>query len=255
MTAEADGPIVAGRKTEVKVRLMRPGKGNPERPPLPSWMCGGGVGPVGPEELMVMHTQPLHLLIEEPGLADYHHEHPVPTGVPGEYVFSFTPEKTAPYRVWADIVPMATGIQELPFADLPSAGTPAGISERTPSFTSTVDGFTFTLALSNGGTQPVANQTSRLAITITDREGKPVTRLEPVMQSFAHLVGFYEDFQTVVHIHPTGGDILREDLRGGPALGFKFFPPKPGFVRLYCQVKVDGAMLFASFGLSVLPQP
>ncbi len=255
MTAETDGPMVSGRKTEVKVRLTRPGNGSPQTPPLPSWMCGGGVGPIGPKELMVMHTQPVHLLIEEPGLADYHHEHPVPTSTPGEYVFSFTPRKTSPYRVWADIVPVATGIQELPFADLPSGGKADAIDDKTDSFTSTVDGFTFVLTLPNGATSPVANQKCRLGIVVSDSEGKPVRRLEPVMNAFAHLVGFYDDFQTVIHIHPTDGDILQQDVRGGPALAFQFFPPKPGFVRLYCQVKVDGRMLFAPFSVNVQAQP
>jgi len=252
MTAEADGPIVAGRKTEVTVRLTRPGSGATASPPLPPWMCGGGVGPVGPKDLMVMHTQPVHLLLEEPGLLDYHHEHPVATGTPGEYKFSFTPTKSSPYRIWADIVPMATGIQEMPFVDLPSEGKPGSIADKTDSLASTVEGFTF--ELSSVGPL-VANQTCRLGISIRDSDGKPVVRLEPVMNAFAHLVGFYDDFKTVVHLHPLGGDILNPDLRGGPALGFKIFPPKPGFIRLYCQVSVDGRMLFAPFSVTVQPQP
>lgn len=252
MTAEADGPIVAGRRTEVTVRLARPGSGATNTPPLPSWMCGGGVGPVGQKDLMVMHTQPVHLLVEAPGLVDYHHEHPVPTGTAGEYKFSFTPTKSSPYRIWADIVPMATGIQEMPFVDLPSEGEPGTIADRTDSLTSTVDGLTFVLTSSG---PLVVNQACRLGISVSDRDGKPVTRLEPVMNAFAHLVGFYEDFKTVVHLHPMGGDILNPEVRGGPSLGFKIFPPKPGFIRLYCQVSVDGRMLFAQFSVNVQQQP
>lgn len=251
MTAEADGPIVAGRRTEVTVRLARPGSAAANTPPLPSWMCGGGVGPVGPKDLMVMHTQPVHLLMETPGLVDYHHEHPQPTSVPGEYKFSFTPSKTAPYRIWADIVPMATGIQEMPFVDLPSGGAPGTITDTAESLVSTVGGLTFTLSSSG---PLVADQSTRLGVSIRDGDGKPVTRLEPVMNAFAHLVGFYDDFKTVIHLHPMGGDILNPQLRGGPSLGFKIFPPKPGFVRLYCQVSVDGRMLFAPFSVNVLPQ-
>lgn len=251
MTAEADGPIVAGRRTEVTVRLTRPGGGSAGSPPLPPWMCGGGVGPVGPKDLMVLHTQPVHLLLEEPGLLDYHHEHPAPTGAPGEYKFSFTPTKSSPYRIWADIVPMATGIQEMPFVDLPSGGNPASIADKTDSLTSTVGGLTFVLSSSG---PLVANQTCRLGISISDGDGKPVARVEPLMNAFAHLVGFYDDFTTVIHLHPLGGDILNPELRGGPSLGFKIFPPKPGFVRLYCQVSVDGRMLFASFNANVQPQ-
>ncbi|MES2571534.1 MAG: hypothetical protein V4710_15955 [Verrucomicrobiota bacterium] len=49
---------------------------------------------------------------------------------------------------------------------------------------------------------------------------------EPVMNAFAHLIGFYNDYQTVVHLHSSGGDILTPEARGGPSLGFQFFHPR-----------------------------
>ena len=67
------------------------------------------------------------------------------------------------------------------------------------------------------------------------------------------LVGFYEDYQTVVHLHPAGGDVLNPDLRGGPTLGFILFAPRAGFIRLYCQVSIGGRLLFAPFNLNVGP--
>jgi hypothetical protein len=88
---------------------------------------------------------------------------------------------------------------------------------------------------------------------VTEANGEPVKILEPVMNAFAHLVGFYDDYQTVVHLHPAGGDILNAELRGGPSLGFQFFPPKSGFIRLYCQVSIGGKMLFAPFNLNIAP--
>src|SRR6266446_9816790 len=97
MTATADAPLAAGRKASVKVRLKR-----------------GDGSPVLHADLLVMHTQPIHLLIVDPSLGDYHHEHPTPTETPGEYAFNFTPAKTAPYRIWADLVPVSTGVQEYP---------------------------------------------------------------------------------------------------------------------------------------------
>jgi hypothetical protein len=201
-----------------------------------------------------MHTQPIHLLIEEPGLGDYHHEHPVATDVPGEYAFSFTPKKTTPYRIWADLVPTSTGMQELPFTDLPSAGTAEPIKEKEDSFSSTVEGYKFTLSIAPGASPSLqANQSRRVDISVTDGSGSPVGQLEPVMNAFAHLVGFYDDYQTVVHIHPMGGDVLDQSLRGGPSLSFMVFPPRAGFIRLYCQVSVNGKMLFAPFNVNVVP--
>lgn len=237
MTAKVSGPIKAGKRIEVKIKLAK-----------------GDNTPVLHEDLMVMHTQPIHLLIEEPGLGDYHHEHPVETDTPGEYAFSFTPTKTTAYRIWADLVPVSTGVQELPFVDLPAEGTPEAIKNREDKFSSTVEGFTFVLTLAKGNASPLtANKARRMDIAVSDSMGKPVTKLEPVMNAFAHLVGFYDDYRTVVHLHPMGGDVLDDNQRGGPALGFMFFPPRAGFIRLYCQVSVDGRMIFAPFNVNVEP--
>ena len=93
----------------------------------------------------------------------------------------------------------------------------------------------------------------RLTITVTDPAGQPVAGLEPVMQAFAHLAGFYDDLRTLEHVHPTGGDILNPALRGGPALGFLFYPPRASFIRLCCQLKIGGTMIFAPFNLNVVP--
>ena len=237
MTATTSGPVEAGKKMEVKVHLAR-----------------GDKSPVLLDDLMIMHTEPIHLLIEDPSLGDYHHEHPTATGTPGEYAFSFTPRKTSPYRIWADIVPVMTGVQELPFVDLPSTGTGGRVKDKAGTFTSTAGGLTFGLALANGNhIPPRAGQACGMSISIAGADGKPVTSLEPVMNAFAHLVGFYDDYRTVVHVHPGGGEVLTNVARGGPTLSFTFFPPQPGFIRFYCQVMVNGEMIFAPFNMNVQP--
>jgi hypothetical protein len=237
LTATTSGPIVAGQKVSVQIRLAR-----------------GDQSPVVPTDLLVMHTQPIHLLIQAPSLDDYHHEHPVPTTTPGEYEFSFTPRKTAPYRVWADIVPAVTGVEELPFVDLPSEGKGDPFSRIGDTFTGTADGLNFALNFAGGNTLPPrTGQVHAMAINVTSADGKPITQLEPVMNAFCHLVGFYDDYRTVVHLHPAGGDILDQRARGGPVLDFRFYAPKPGFIRLYSQVLMGGKMIFAPFNITVAP--
>lgn len=237
ITATASAPIEAGRKVNVKVRLEKADQ-----------------SPVRPADLLLMHAAHIRLLIEEPGLGDYHHEHPVATDTPGEYAFSFTPKKTAPYRIWAEIVPAATGVQEWPFVDLPSPGKAEPAAPAEDRFKSSAGGYQFALLLNGGNHLPAkAGQARPMTITVTAADGRPVTVLQPVMNAFAHLVGFYSDFQTVIHLHPTGGEILNPEARGGPTLGFILFPPKAGLMRLYCQVLVDGKMLFAPFDLNAAP--
>ena len=133
-------------------------------------------------------------------------------------------------------------------------GKAGSIADTENRFASTAGGYQFTLELSKGNQLPTkSGQARHMRITVTDPDGKPVTILEPVMNAFAPLVGFYDDCKTVIHLHPTGGDVLNPELRGGPTLGFILFAPKPGFIRLYCQVSIGGRMLFAPFNLNVDP--
>ncbi len=235
LKATAPGPLEAGKKTDVKVRIQR----------------RDGT-PVLIKDLLVMHTQPIHLLIVDPSLTDYHHEHPTPTDVPGEYAFSFTPKKSASYRIWADLVPADSGVQEYPAIELPGSGAAESIGDMSGRFETVAGGLRFRLTFENGQL-PRARQVRIMQIEVTDAVGKPVRQLEPIMAAFAHLVGFYEDSRTVVHLHPEGGDITRDDVRGGPVMGFKFYPPRAGFLRLFCQVVVDGKTIFAPFNVNVAP--
>lgn len=244
LTVRTATPLAVGRLAQATVRLEhRDGS------------------PVLLSDLEIVHTQPIHLLVVDPATReDYHHEHPVPTEVPGEYAFTFTPARPTAYRVFADIVPGANGIQELPFADLPGAknsvtvaASPATVRHG-DSLTSEASGLIFRLQIGNG-TDPslAARQTHRLRLLVNDADGRPFGRLEPVMNAFAHLVGFYDDGQTVVHLHPAGGEVTDSALRGGPAMDFPFYPPRPGHLRLFCQVQVDGRQVFARFDVEVRP--
>ena len=235
LSATANGPLEAGRRADVKVRIKR-----------------RDGSPVLLRDLMVMHTQPIHLLIVDPGLTDYHHEHPKPTDVPGEYTFSFTPANSGPHRIWADLVPVDSGIQEYPTIELAGAGAADSIGEMSGRFSTTAGGLNFRMTFENGAL-PHARQVRIMQVEVTEADGKPVRRLEPVMNAFAHLVGFYDDYKTVVHLHPEGGDILRADVRGGPTMTFKFYPPRAGFFRAFCQVVVDGKTIFAPFNVNVAP--
>lgn len=71
------------------------------------------------------------------------------------------------------------------------------------------------------------------------------------MATFAHIVGFNEDYQTVLHMHPTGAAVLDPQARGGPELKFQIYSLKPGFYRLFGQVQIGGESRFAPFGITI----
>jgi hypothetical protein len=73
------------------------------------------------------------------------------------------------------------------------------------------------------------------------------------MGAFAHLVGFNEDCKTVMHMHPKGPPVLDPAARGEQELEFQIYALRPGFVRLFAQVQIEGRSRFVPFGLQITP--
>jgi hypothetical protein len=231
-TITTDTPLEAGKPAHAVLRLRR-GQGEP----------------VTLAELVETHTRKIHLLIVDQSLTDYHHEHPQPTDKPGDYTFEFTPRKPGPYNAWADVRPLPLGLQEYEKMIIAGTGTPGPISDKTTRLEADSEGFHFEVSLEKGEVRVGKVSTAKLRVT---RDGKGFTQLEPVMAVFAHLVGFNEDGETVLHMHPIGAPILNESDRGGPVLEFKIYATKPGFTRLFAQVQINGRQIFAPFGFQVM---
>lgn len=202
-------------------------------------------------DLIETHTKKIHLLIVDQSLTDYHHEHPLPAEKPGDYSFSFTPRKPGSYRVWADVRSYPLGLQEYVQTDIAANTAGEPLTDRELKLKSTVDGLNYELLFD----QPEihAGQPAAFKLRVTTPAGAGVTNLEPVMATFAHLVGFSEDYQTVLHLHPKLPPVLDRAARGGPELDFVLYAAKPGFVRIFAQVQIDGRAHFAPFGLKIAP--
>jgi len=227
-------PLTVGRPVAALLKLQRP---NGE--------------PVSPSELIETHTQKIHLLIVDSSLTDYHHEHPTPGRNPGEYSFIFTPNKPGSYRVWADVRPYPLGLQEYAMADIPAAMTGERLTNRAVNFKATVDGLNYELILPQETIQ--VGRPALVRLRITTAEGKGFTQLEPNMNAFAHLVGFNEDYKTVMHMHPKGPPVSDPAARGGPELQFQIYALRPGFVRFFAQAQIEGRSRFVPFGVRITP--
>ena len=202
-------------------------------------------------DLKEAHTEKIHLLINDLSLGDYHHEHPTATGTPGEYTFTFTPAKPGPYRVWADLIPVATGEQEYAIADISAPTKSEPIANRAPSTSATVDGLTYTVTFENPTLK--AGEAALGKLTISKPDGTPFNALEPVMGAYAHIVGFGEDLKTIAHIHPMGEEPTKPTDRGPGELEFHLLPAQPGLMRLYAQVRIGNEDKFAPFTLEIQP--
>jgi hypothetical protein len=206
--------------------------------------------PVATNDLLVVHTRPLHLLISDPSLTDYQHVHPEPTGQPGEWSFTFTPLKMGAYRIFADFTPAATGRGLYATADLEvQSGNIRTVDTSSTTPAADGDGYIFALA---PATLPLrAKQPLDLRFTITRADGAEVP-LEPVMDAYAHLVAFDEARTGFAHLHPMSENASQVPDRVKPALDFKVTIPKAGRYVVWSQVNLAGSERFVPFWFDVV---
>lgn len=201
--------------------------------------------PVDVSQFEVVHTQPVHLLIIEPGLSDYHHEHPTQTAT-GQYSFSFIPQTACSYRAWVDVQLKGSHQHYIP-VDLKGAKECNEPIDKKVNLEASSQGYDFKLEL-EGDLKTGKAVFANMSIS---KDGQPVDVLEPVMGAFAHMVGFYEDYKSIAHIHPMGEEPTEDTERGGPNLRFHIEPEKAGYLKLFAQVQIDDKQVFAPFSLLV----
>jgi rubrerythrin len=229
-------PLQIGKRADLRIRFFFVDNGDP----------------VALSDLEETHTRKIHLLISDMTETDYRHEHPEPVG-DGEYAFSFIPQRPDTYRVWADLLPVRTHVQQYSVADIPSSTPRQGkIAETEPENRhAEVDGYKFDLSFEKEVIHERETIAARLRVTQPD--GQPCKKLGVVMGAFGHFVGLGDDLSTVLHLHPIGPLIIDPEAHGGPELTFYFRSNKTGLFRLFAQVKIDGKDFFPRFVLRVQP--
>jgi len=240
-------PVVMALRTEAAAPL-RAG----EAARLTVTLTSASGKPVTEADLLVVHTQKLHLLVIDPALEDYQHLHPVATAVPGEYVVEFTPRRAGEYRVFGDFTPRPTGRAlyagaRLEVAAAGDAGTSAAARPTDETREIVVDGFRFALALDR---EPLrTNEFAELRLSVLRPDGAPAA-LDEIMGARAHVVAFDLGRTGFAHLHPMAA--LAADTAEAP-LRFQLSLADPGTYCLWAQVKIDGRERFAPFTLNVRP--
>lgn len=205
--------------------------------------------PLKSEDLELVHTERIHALIIDPQLQDYKHVHPEEIDVPGEYSFTMTPGTDCTYRLWADVTPVK-GKQEYAVVDVPGGDGCGNVGiDRTESVSATSGAYTATLTVPDGGIRN--GKEVSLEVSLVDDKGDAVQGLEPLMGAYAHMVGFYDDYRTIAHMHPMGDAPKTEEDRGTSPVSFHFEPQQSGFVKLFLQIKVNGKEEVFPFGVIV----
>ena len=209
--------------------------------------------PVAPEDLIIAHTNKLHLLVVDPTLTDYQHLHPTPGRAPGEWNFTFTPRYGGIYRLFADFTPVATNRSLYANANLAATGpapeAAAAAAATQPTWVTEREGYRFALV---PATQPVRmRQPEDLKFVVTRLDGGAVP-MEPVMGAYAHLVAFDEARSGFAHLHPKETDLSQHPDATQPALNFKITIPRTGRYVIWAQVNLGGKMAFAPFWFDVV---
>ena len=208
--------------------------------------------PIGPADLLVTHTRPLHLLIIDETLADYQHVHPEPSATPGEWTFSFTPREAGSYRIFADFTPAATARGLYASADL-DVKRPGGAAAARPASDASGRARRPAEVGASLTTKPSpvrAGQPTELRFEMWNADGSTVP-LEPVMGAYAHLVAFDLQRSGFAHLHPVETDLAQRPDARRPTLNFKLTVPRAGRYIVWAQVNRAGREQFIPFALEV----
>ncbi|MEM1223955.1 MAG: hypothetical protein AAGH40_14490 [Verrucomicrobiota bacterium] len=203
----------------------------------------GGMS-IAPHELAVTHTEKMHVMLIDPSLEDYHHVHPQPDGIDGEYRFDFKPRKAGDYQVFTEIVPLRTKRQVIATGKIQveGAANEARFSRQTAS---EADGLRFEL----GGAPETLRRGRdyKLDLDIFNADGSKA-ELESIMGAKGHMVAFDAEKTGFAHMHPIDS-VLGESQ--SDELAFLFNVPNSGWYRLFAQVQVQGREVFGRFDLYV----
>jgi len=207
---------------------------------------------LGDGDLAVVHTRKVHVLVVDPRLEDYQHLHPEWDGR-GAWRGRFTPRRSGNYRIYVEVVPLATAAPVLAAVALRvegAAGEPVAEGVVSGRAVQAVQVGTHKVALSFLTGTPRAGQEAELRLDVMDPAGTGArVPLEPIMGAWAHLVAFDAGGRGVAHLHPLDEGSGFED--GAPSFGFGFRTDLPGRYRFWAQIILAGEERMVPFDVEV----
>ncbi len=212
-------------------------------------MLTKGNTPVSLAALEERHTQKIHLLVVDESMVDYHHVHPTAGSDAGSYTFAFTPNTARNYMLYADVKPLNGEAQMI--AVKLNGGAPCANDclDKSATDRATVGDVTGQVVFD--GKTVKAGSPVNAEVTLTGADGKPLADLEPVMGAYGHIVGFYEGFKSVAHMHPMGAEPEKPEDRGASPVKFMLHPDHPGYLKYFVQIRRGGKDVFLPFGLTI----
>ncbi|MFG2525885.1 hypothetical protein [Streptomyces sp. NPDC048527] len=192
----------------------------------------------------VDQTKRMHFYAIRSDLTGFQHIHPT-MAADGTWTADLDTLAPGSWRMFASFTPNSRAGKGTAFVLSRTVSVP-GTAAKTPlpaaAKTAEVDGYTVTVK-----GEPMAGMEHPMTVTVT-KDGKPITDLQPYLDTYAHLTAFHESDSTFAHLHPTtkvNGD------HGGPELSFNAELPTSGNWRLFLQFQTGGKLHTAALTLNV----
>jgi hypothetical protein len=160
-----------------------------------------GAGGKAVTEFEVDQTKRMHFYVIRSDLTGYQHVHPSMAG-DGTWTAKLAAARPGAYRAYASFIAKDGAGKALPLVlgeAITVPGTAPAEALPAPSKTATVDDYTLTLS----GAAPMAGMEHPLTVKVSKND-KPVTDLEPYLESYAHLTAFRQGDLAFAHLHPRG---------------------------------------------------
>ncbi|MBJ8344057.1 hypothetical protein [Antrihabitans sp. YC2-6] len=178
-----------------------------------------------------LHEKQLHLIVVRSDTMEYRHVHPT-MAADGTWSIDWTWPTGGTYRVFTDFDPAGDAEQVTLSRTVEVAGSYDPQPLPAPTRTAEIDGYTVRL------TGDLTTAGEMLEFTV-ERDGRPVTDLEPYLGANGHLVALRVGDLAYLHAHPEEAE--------GDAITFHVQAPTAGQYRLYLDFKHEGVVRTAEF--------
>ncbi|MFD0275769.1 hypothetical protein ACFVHB_17950 [Kitasatospora sp. NPDC127111] len=190
-------------------------------------------------------TKRMHFYAIRSDLTGFQHIHPE-MAADGTWTAPLAALTAGTWRVYASFIPDAgagqgNGLVLSSTVTVTGEGAAAVAELPAATGSATVDGYTVAV---EGA--PAAGKAGELEVTVS-KDGRPVTDLQPYLETFAHLTAFHAGDQAFAHLHPEAK--AEAGGTGGPTLAFHAELPASGDWRLFLQFQTGGQLHTAALTL------
>ncbi|MFF7353933.1 MULTISPECIES: hypothetical protein [Streptomyces] len=195
-------------------------------------------------DFAVDQTKRMHFYAIRSDLTGFQHLHPT-MAADGTWTAPLAALRPGLWRLYASFTPdsgSGKGEDLVLSRTVKVPGTARATTLPEVSGTTTVDGYTVAVK-----GDLMAGMAHELTASLT-KDGKPVTDLQPYLDTYAHLTAFHQGDTAFAHLHP---ETKVDGDRGGPALSFHAVFARSGNWRLFLQFRTGGKLHTAALTLHV----